>query len=94
MTIVLNSSHVQQNFGATMDRATLGDDVVIERYGTPRVAMITYQRLLEAERRPRPQSSLRPRPIERHTGTLLACPGFAADGRSFKACSTTTIITH
>ncbi len=52
MTIVLNSSHVQQNFGATMDRATLGDDVVIERYGTPRVAMITYQRyqrLLEAE---------------------------------------------
>ena len=44
MTIVLNSSQAQQNFGATMDRATLGDDVVIERYGTPRVAMMAGYR--------------------------------------------------
>lgn len=44
MAVTLNSSQVQQNFGAAMDRAMLADDVVIERYGTPRVTIIAYQR--------------------------------------------------
>ena len=53
MSITLKSSEAQQNFGQLMDRALAEDDVVIERYGTPRVAMINYQRyqrLLAAER--------------------------------------------
>jgi len=47
------SSHVQQSFGQVMDRALAGEDVIVERYGTPRVAIIgfrRYQQLLEAER--------------------------------------------
>jgi PHD/YefM family antitoxin component YafN of YafNO toxin-antitoxin module len=53
MVVTLNSSQVQQNFGQAMDRALLADDVVVERYGTPRVTIIAYQRyqrLVEAER--------------------------------------------
>lgn len=53
MAITMNSSQVQQNFGAAMDQALLADDVVVERYGVPRVTIISYQRyqrLLEAER--------------------------------------------
>jgi prevent-host-death family protein len=53
MTVTLKSSDAQQNFGSLLDRAFGGDDVVIERYGTPRAALINYaryQRLLEAER--------------------------------------------
>jgi uncharacterized protein (DUF433 family)/antitoxin (DNA-binding transcriptional repressor) of toxin-antitoxin stability system len=53
MAVTLNSSQVQQNFGAVLDRATLGDDVVIERYGKPRAAIVAYeryQRLTDAER--------------------------------------------
>lgn len=52
MIVQLSSSQVQQNFGAAMDRAMLADDVVVERYGTPRVTIIAYQRyqrLVEAE---------------------------------------------
>ncbi|MBK9094008.1 MAG: DUF433 domain-containing protein [Anaerolineae bacterium] len=84
MTIVLNSSHVQQNFGATMGRATLGDDVVIERYGMPRVAIIAYQcyqRLLEAERRrwPEPAAPVAestPAQADRATYRYITCvPG-------------------
>lgn len=53
MVIQLQSSQVQQNFGATVDRALRGDDVIIERYGTPRAALIEYgryQRLVDAAR--------------------------------------------
>ncbi len=52
MVVQLSSSQVQQNFGQTMDRAMLADDVVVERYGSPRVTIISYQRyrrLVEAE---------------------------------------------
>ena len=52
MVVTLNSSQVQQNFGQAMDRALLADDVVIERYGIPRVTMLgypRYRRLVEAE---------------------------------------------
>ena len=52
MVITLNSSQVQQNFGQAMDRAMLAGDVVVERYGTPRVTIVSYQRyrrLVEAE---------------------------------------------
>ena len=53
MTIILNSSQVQQNFGQAVDRAMMADDVIVERYGTPRVAIVEYtryQKLIEAER--------------------------------------------
>lgn len=47
------SSEVQQNFGLVVDRAMMEEDVVVERYGVPRVAIVEYgryQRLVEAER--------------------------------------------
>ena len=53
MPVKVKSSHVQQNFGLVMDRALMEDDVVVERYGMPRVAIVEYsryQRLIEAER--------------------------------------------
>jgi PHD/YefM family antitoxin component YafN of YafNO toxin-antitoxin module len=53
MVIQLQSSQVQQNFGAAVERALRDADVVVERYGTPRVAIVEYgryQRLVEAER--------------------------------------------
>ena len=52
MPLRLKSSQVQQNFGQAVDRALLEDDVIVERYGTPRVAIVKYkryQRLVEAE---------------------------------------------
>ncbi len=52
MVVTLNSSQVQQNFGQAMERALRAEDVVVERYGVPRVAIIDYiryQRLVEAE---------------------------------------------
>ena len=52
MTLKLKSSEVQQNFGQVMDRAVVEDDVVVERYGTPRVAIVEYvryQKLVAAE---------------------------------------------
>lgn len=52
MVVTLSSSQVQQNFGQAMDRALRADDVVVERYGVPRVAIVEYgryQRLVEAE---------------------------------------------
>lgn len=53
MPVRLKSSQVQQNFGRAVDRALLEDDVIVERYGTPRVAIVEYgryRRLVEAER--------------------------------------------
>jgi PHD/YefM family antitoxin component YafN of YafNO toxin-antitoxin module len=52
MPVNLKSSQVQQNFGLVVDRALLEDDIVVERYGVPRVAIVEYaryQRLVEAE---------------------------------------------
>jgi SH3-like domain-containing protein len=52
MTVKLKSSQVQQNFGAVMDRALMEDDIVVNRYGLPRVAIVEYgryRRLVEAE---------------------------------------------
>jgi PHD/YefM family antitoxin component YafN of YafNO toxin-antitoxin module len=52
MPLKLKSSQVQQNFGQVVDRALLEDDVIVERYGLPRVAIIEYnryRRLVEAE---------------------------------------------
>ncbi len=43
MPVTLKSSEVQQNFGRVFDQAMLEDDVVIERYGKPRVAILNYQ---------------------------------------------------
>ncbi|MCA9972575.1 MAG: type II toxin-antitoxin system Phd/YefM family antitoxin [Anaerolineales bacterium] len=53
MTLQIKSSEAQQNFGRVMDKALLEGDVIIERYGEPRVVIIGYQRyaeLLQAER--------------------------------------------
>ena len=53
MPVKLKSSDVQQSFGEVVDRALLEDDVIVERYGTPRVAIVEYkryQRLVEAEK--------------------------------------------
>jgi PHD/YefM family antitoxin component YafN of YafNO toxin-antitoxin module len=52
MPVKLRSSDVQQSFGEVVDRALLEDDVIVERYGTPRVAIVGYKRyqhLVEAE---------------------------------------------
>ena len=53
MVARLQSSQVQQSFGQAMDRALRGEELVVERYGIPRVAILEYgryQRLVEAER--------------------------------------------
>jgi hypothetical protein len=53
MTVLLmKSSEVQQNFGRVMDQALVENEVIVERYGEPRVAILSYQRyqqLLQAE---------------------------------------------
>ena len=52
MPVRLKSSEVQQNFGKAIDRALMQEDVIVERYGTPRVAIVEYGRyrqLVEAE---------------------------------------------
>jgi len=52
MTVTVKSSQLQQSFGAVMDRALIEDDIIVERYGAPRVAIVEYgryRRLLEAE---------------------------------------------
>lgn len=49
----IKSTQAQQSFGQIMDQALAGEDVVVERYGTPRVVIVDfrrYQRLVEAER--------------------------------------------
>lgn len=53
MALKLKSTEAQQNFGAMLDRAMVEDDVIVERYGTPRVAIVAYQRyqeLVDAQR--------------------------------------------
>ncbi len=53
MPVKLTSSQVRQHFGRVMDRVMIKDDVIVERYGTPRVAIVRYERyrrLVEAER--------------------------------------------
>lgn len=52
MSVTIASSQVQQKFGAVFEQVLQNEDVIIERYGAPRVAMITYaryERLLRAE---------------------------------------------
>ena len=44
MPIMLKSSEVQQNFGRVIDQALVENEVVVERYGKPRVAILSYQR--------------------------------------------------
>jgi 3-oxoacyl-[acyl-carrier-protein] synthase III len=49
----LKSTEAQQNFGAMLDMALGENDVIVERYGTPRVAIVSYHRyrdLVDAER--------------------------------------------
>lgn len=44
MPVMLPSSEVQQNFGRVMDQALMEEEVIVERYGQPRVAILSYQR--------------------------------------------------
>jgi prevent-host-death family protein len=49
----IKSTQAQQSFGQIMDQALAGEDVVVERYGIPRVVIVDfrrYQRLVETER--------------------------------------------
>jgi len=53
MTLRLKSTEAQQNFGALLDRAAGVEDVIVERHGLPRVAIVAYPRyeeLVNAER--------------------------------------------
>jgi len=53
MVTHIPSTQVQQEFGEIMDSAFSGSDVIVERYGNPRVAIINYRRyeqLLNTER--------------------------------------------
>ena len=52
MPVLIKSSEAQQNFGRVIDQALVEDDVIIERYGEPRVVIVgyhRYQQLLQAE---------------------------------------------
>ena len=52
MPVKVKSSQAQQNFGQVMDRASMEGDVIVERYGSPRVTIVEYkryQRLVAAE---------------------------------------------
>ena len=55
MPVKLKSSQVQQNFGHIVDRTMMEDDVMAERYGMPRVAIVEY---LRGSVRDRPQPGL------------------------------------
>lgn len=44
MATTLPSSEVQQNFGTVMERAMAEEEVIVERHGQPRVAILSYQR--------------------------------------------------
>jgi hypothetical protein len=53
VTVTRKSTEVQQNFGAMLDRALGDEDIIVERYGVPRVAIVNYRRyqaLVQAER--------------------------------------------
>ena len=53
MALRLKSTEVQQNFGAMLDLASGEEDVIVERYGAPRVAIVAYRRyemLVNSER--------------------------------------------
>ncbi|MCP4360360.1 MAG: type II toxin-antitoxin system Phd/YefM family antitoxin [Chloroflexi bacterium] len=52
MPIMIKSSEVQQNFGRVIDQTLIENEVIVERYGKPRVAILSYQRyqqLLQTE---------------------------------------------
>ncbi len=44
MSVTLKSSEVQQNFGRVIDQAMFENDVIVERYGEPRAAIVSYHR--------------------------------------------------
>ena len=74
MVLRVKSTQVQQEFGEAMDQAFSGSDLIVERYGNPRVAIINYRRyeqLLEAERQ-----------LLRHPVADGFCGGFRAGHKS------------
>jgi len=77
MAVTLKSSDVQQNFGRVVDTALAQNDVIVERYGEPRVVIMgydRYQQLLEAEQSLRQPYLQRPDRSEaaRQKGQTLA----------------------
>lgn len=57
MAIIMNSSQVQQNFGAALERTLRGEDVVIERYGRPQAALVAYERYRRLAEAGEPQAA-------------------------------------
>jgi prevent-host-death family protein len=47
MTLRLQATEAQQNFGAMLDRAAGEDDVIVERAGAPQVVVVAYGRYQE-----------------------------------------------
>jgi prevent-host-death family protein len=47
MAVKIKSSEVQQNFGRVVDQALIDGDVVVERYGEPKVVIVGYRRYQE-----------------------------------------------
>jgi hypothetical protein len=43
MPMGLKSGQVQQNFGQAIDSALMEGDVIVKRYGAPRVAIVEYK---------------------------------------------------
>lgn len=98
MVVQLPSSQVQQNFGAAVERALRGEDVVIERYGTPRAALVEYgryQRLVAAAQTqataqpattpPESPAQLREASVTYHVARSLADSGEQAANHSAAA---------
>lgn len=53
MILYIQSTQAQRAFGKVIDQASAGSNGIVERYGSPRLAIISYRRyqqLLEAER--------------------------------------------
>lgn len=47
MAVSLKYTEAQQNFDAMLDQAMGEDDVIVERYGTPCLAIVAYRRYQE-----------------------------------------------
>jgi hypothetical protein len=44
MAIILKSTEAQQNFGSVVERLAIEDDIIVDCYGSPCVAIVNYRR--------------------------------------------------
>lgn len=100
MAVTLNSSQVQQNFGAALDQALRGDDVIVARYGAPRAALVGYERyraLLSAARALEEPPGATSEPLQLHEATtpyLVARDRTSAQGSLAQRQPSTSGETH